>query len=120
MIAVIVGVWQEQIILRPVQFLMQGWWVPPAAIGLEEESQDPEDKDEEANPHQAHTRAAEEKDKGSIVRVPAAAIMVGNKSVGGLFDLCILSIETLWEDANVTAGIIGCGGMGHGVETVLG
>lgn len=45
--------------------------------------------------------------------------MVGNKCIGGLFDLCILSIETLWEDANVTAGIIGCGGMGHGVETVL-
>ena len=37
MIAVIVGVWQEQIILRPVQFLMQGWWGPPAAIGLQEE-----------------------------------------------------------------------------------
>jgi hypothetical protein len=63
---------------------------------------------------------AEEKDKGGIIGVPAAAIMVGDKSVWGLLDLCILSIETLWEDANLTARIIGCKGMGGGVETVLG
>jgi len=59
MIAPILGLWQQQIVLRPVQLLMQVSWVGPA-IGWQEESQEAEDEeaedeDDEAKPHQAHT-----------------------------------------------------------------
>lgn len=97
---------------------MQAPWVCLAS-GLEEESQDAQNKNEEAKPHQAHARAAEEKDKRSVIGMPAATVMVGDKGIRGLFDLCILSIEALREDAYL-ARIIGCEGMGCSVESVLG
>jgi len=70
---------------------MQASWVPLAS-GLKDESQDAQNKHEEAKPHQAHARAAEEKDKRSVICVPAATIVMRDEGIRRLFHLCILSI----------------------------
>jgi hypothetical protein len=51
--------------------------------------------------------------------MPTAAVVVRDEGVGGLFDLDILSIEALWEDAHIPAGILWCKGVGRSVEAVL-
>jgi len=78
MVAPIPGSRQYQIVLRQVQPLMQASWVPPAIRlqGLQEESQEAHDEHEEADPHQASARVPEEKDKRSVVRMPAATVVV--------------------------------------------
>lgn len=51
--------------------------------------------------------------------MPTAAVVMRDKRVGGLFDLCILAVQAFWKDAYVTAGGIAREGMGRRVKSVL-
>ena len=81
--------------------------VPTAPTTSRRNRNQADDKNKQANPHEALAPGSQEANEGCVVCMPAASVEVDEERMGNFKARCILAVERLWQDTDVAGGCAG-------------